>query len=86
MLESSWSIKLEQEPKLTAISVLAKPAFIYQGASNQLLTHSENKSVALPIRKEIIGLQALPQRVILMLTRYSLSCFDVLDNNIVFNL
>ena len=81
MLENSWSNKLAQEPKMVTIANLPNPTLIYQTHSNQLVAHSQTETSPLPIRKDILALHSLNDTQVLLLTRYQLSCFDLLNNN-----
>ena len=56
MLTPSWSLKLSEEPLHCTISKIPTASIIYQGISNQLIAYTNNESVPLPIRKEIIQL------------------------------
>lgn len=85
MLENSWSNKLSLEPKMATILNIPNPTIIYQATSNQLMAHSQAESTNLPIRKDILGLCSLQNNSqILFLTRYELSCFDLINNNEIF--
>lgn len=86
MLENSWSNKLTQEPKYATIVNLPTPTILYQTSTNQLVAHSRTETSSLPIRKDILGIGALPTGEILLLSRYQLSCFDLINNNEVFSL
>jgi hypothetical protein len=85
MLENSWSNKLAQEPRFSTILNLPHPAIIYQTHANQLMVHAQADS-ALPIRKDVLSLGSLSSGEVLLLTRYQLICFDLLNNNEVFSL
>lgn len=86
MFQNSWSIKLAEPPAHLALACLPDPAIVYQGASNKLCVFTNNQTQTLPIRKEVIGLGSLNRDKVLILTRYSLNCFDVLSNEDVFTL
>lgn len=81
MLENSWSNKLAQEPKMATITDLPMPTVLYQTHANTLMAHSRAESTPLPIRKDILGMCSLSGAQVCLLTRYQLSCFDLLNNN-----
>lgn len=81
MLENSWSNKLTQEPKIATIINLPSPNILYQTHANQLIAHSQAETTPLPIRKDILAMASLNKTQALLLTRYQLSCFDIINNN-----
>ncbi len=86
MLENSWSNKLTQEPKIATIISIPSPTILYQTQANQLVAHSQAETTPLPIRKDILAMASLNKTQALLLTRYQLSCFDLLNNNELFSL
>ena len=81
MLENSWSNKVAQEPKNATIVKIPSPTILYQNQANQLVAYSQAEETALPIRKDILAMSALDNNQVLLLSRYQLTCFDLLSNN-----
>ena len=86
MFESSWSVKLGEKPEHITVAMLPSPSLVWQGQSNQLAVYCNNQTQNLPIRKEVLALNSINKELVLILTRYSLSCFDLLNNEERFNL
>jgi hypothetical protein len=80
MLQNSWSLKLSEVAQHITIARLPTPSFVYQGKSNQLLVYCSNETKVLPIHKEVLALNTIMNDLVLILTRYSLNCFDLLNN------
>ena len=66
---------------MATITNLPNPTIIYQTQSNQLVAHSQTETSPLPIRKDILAINSLNESQVLLLTRYQLSCFDLLNND-----
>ena len=86
MFESSWSVKLGEKPEHITVAMLPSPSLVWQGESNQVGGHSDNQTQKRPTRKGGPALDSINKELVLILTRYSLSCFDLLNNEERFNL
>ena len=65
---------------------IPSPTILYQSQANQLIAHSQAEETSLPIRKDILAMSALDANQVLLLSRYQLTCFDLLSNNENFSL
>ena len=70
---------------MATILSIPTPTIIYQNEANQLIAYSQTESSPLPIRKDILALNELNNHI-LLLTRYELIYFDLLNNNEIFSL